>query len=244
MTGDIRNAQNELLEYAFHSATRHAPGHALLVIGHGVTANMDREWAKTLANEVALAGIPALRFSFSGNGKSGGRFEDSNITKEVADLGSVIDAVFAAGYHQVYYAGHSMGGAVGVIRTAKDDRIGKLISLSGMVHTGRFADTEFGENVPGASFMWDKPECPLSQAYLDDLRGIDSVINLAPSIHVPWLLVHGDADDVVPVEESRAIYARANEPKSYVELPGVDHVFSDDGLHPMTRSVVNWLTNA
>ena len=40
-----------------------------------------------------MAGIPALRFSFSGNGGSEGRFEDSCITKEVEDLGAVIDAL-------------------------------------------------------------------------------------------------------------------------------------------------------
>ena len=30
---------------------------------------------------------------------------------------------------------------------------------------------------------------------------------------VPWLLIHGGADGIVPIEDSREIFALANEPK-------------------------------
>ena len=51
----------------------------------------------------------------------------------------------------------------------------------------------------------------------------------------------GDADDVVPLEEGQKMYASAYEPKEIVILPGVDHVFSDDGLGQMTEAVTSWL---
>ena len=37
------------------------------------------------------------------------------------------------------------------------------------------------------------------------------------------------------------MYASAYEPKEIVILPGVDHVFSDDGLGQMTEAVTSWL---
>jgi uncharacterized protein len=235
---NLRNAAGERLDLAFHPAG--ADGDALLVIGHGVTANKDRAFLVALAEAVAAEGIAALRVSFSGNGESEGRFEDSTITKEVADLGCVLDAVEASGPWRVAYAGHSMGGAVGVLRASEDPRITALVSLAGMVRTAQFAERKFGDQRPGASLMWDKPECPLSQTFLDDMRLIGSVLDRAPRIEVPWLLVHGDADTVVPVEDTLDA-ARAAPNATTALLPGADHLFSGDATAQMLDETVPWL---
>ena len=241
MFGEIRNANGEKIDYRFHeAASGDAASKHVFVIGHGVTANLDRPWAEALANGLAAAGFHALRFSFSGNGDSEGDFRDCTISKEVSDLGSVLDAVTAAGY-TVSYAGHSMGGAVGVLRAASDDRIRHLISLAGMVETKRFANEEFGDQTPDSGFMWDDEDCPLSSTYMNDLTSIDSVKDKAQSINVPWLIIHGTEDDLVPVQEARDIFALASEPKSLVELEGVDHVFNDAGRDQMVTAVVDWV---
>ena len=234
MFGEIRNRQGERLEYTFHEAD----GKNIVVIGHGVTGNKDRPALVALAEGLAASGTAALRFSFSGNGDSEGEFAESTITKEVADLGSVLDAL--AGYN-VCYVGHSMGGAVGVLRTATDERIQVLVSLAGMVHTKAFADREFGDVTPDAGCMWDEPDCPLSQAYMDDMASLDSVAKRASQFAVPWLLVHGTEDDIVPIQDSHDILHYANEPTELLELPGVDHVFSEDGTPLMVERVVTWI---
>ena len=234
MFGEIRNEHDERLDYSFHEGE----GNRIVVIGHGVTGNKDRPALVALAEGLAAAGISALRFSFSGNGDSEGEFTDSTITKEVADLGSVIDAL--DGYN-VCYVGHSMGGAVGVLRAAADERIQALVSLAGMVHTKAFAEREFGDVTPDEGFMWDEPDCPLSQAYVDDMATIDSVAKNASKFAVPWLLVHGTEDDIVPPEDSHDILQYANEDTELLELPGVDHVFSDDGTPIMVEKVVAWI---
>ena len=186
MFGTIRNPSGEVLDYTFHAGTegsRH-----IAVLGHGVTGNKDRPFVVALAEGLAAAGIHALRFSFAGNGASEGRFADATISKEVEDLGAVLDAL--DGY-SVCYVGHSMGGAVGVLRASRDERIHLLVSLAGMVHTHAFAEREFGEEVPDEGCMWDEPDCPLSQAYMDDMAQIDTVVRRGAEIVVPWLLVHG-----------------------------------------------------
>jgi len=78
--------------------------------------------------------------------------------------------------------GHSMGGAVGVVRASSDQRISLLVSLAGMVHTEAFAQREFGEETPDAGLMWEEDACPLSRAYMDDMAQIDSVVGLAEGI--------------------------------------------------------------
>ena len=236
---EILNSSKENLDYEFHGDPTDSS--LLVIIGHGVTGDKDRLWAVALAEALAEAGFNALRFSFAGNGKSDGKFEACTISKEVKDLKAIVDAAEEEGYHRICYAGHSMGGAVGVLAAAKDERIELLISLAGMVHTKKFCETEFGEVTPGKGNMWDEEGCPLSKAYVDDMNKINTVLNKTEKIEVPWLLVHGDKDDVVPVEEGQEMYGAAYEPKELVILEGVDHVFSGDGEGKMTEAVVSWL---
>lgn len=235
--GEIRNTQGERIDYAFHEARNGSRD--IVVIGHGVTGNKDRPWLVALAEELARSGIDALRISFAGNGDSEGRFEDSTISKEVEDLGAVLDRLDG---RAIVYAGHSMGAAVGVLCAKRDPRIKRLVSLAGMVHTQAFAEREFGALKPVEGFMWDKPDCPLGRTYMDDMARIRTVVDHAPEIHVPWLWVHGTADDVVPFQDSKDIFERANEPKQLIELPGADHVFSEAHTPTMVEHVVQWVT--
>ena len=239
MKDTIRNAHGERIDYTF---TPGRDDQRLVVIGHGVTANKDRPWAVTLAAALEGAGFPTLRITFSGNGDSEGDFRDSNVTKEVADLGAVLDACEAAGHTEVCYAGHSMGAAVGVIRASEDRRITCLVSLGGMVDTADFCTRKFGELTPGRDVMWDREDCPLSQAYVDDLTDIGSLAERGASIEVPFLLVHGTDDTVVPLHDSEAIAAHAPSAE-VVALDGADHVFSDAAADTMARHVRDWLSN-
>ncbi len=237
MFGQIKNAHGEQLDYTFHPGS---PGvKSIAVLGHGVTGNKDRPFVVALAEGLSQAGIPALRFSFSGNGASGGRFVDSTISKEADDLGSVIDALKD---WKVAYVGHSMGGAVGVLRASRDPRIRWLVSLAGMVHTRAFAQREFGSVVPDQGCMWDEPSCPLSSTYMKDLSTLDTLVGLGAKIQVPWLLVHGTEDDVIPLQDSRDILAKANASTArLVEIPGSNHVFAGAHTEPMVQEVTSWL---
>jgi alpha-beta hydrolase superfamily lysophospholipase len=238
MEESIKNQDGEIIEYTFHAGQENARN--LLIIGHGLTGNKDRPFVVALAEAVAAQGLPVLRLSFSGNGGSGGDFRQSTISKEVDDLKAVLSAADASGY-RVIYAGHSMGGAVGVLAAASDERIKFLISLAGMVNTKAFYKREFGEVTPDSGCMWEEASCPLSSTFKNDLENIGSTASKAGEIKVPWLLVHGTEDDVVPISDSQEIFAQANEPKKLVEIPGANHVFSEGSEKPMIGAVVDWI---
>lgn len=235
MVNPIKNVHGERLDFTFHPG---APGATqLAIIGHGVTGHKDRPFLVALAEGLRGAGIPVLRISWSGNAGSEGRFADCTISKEVADLGAVLDA--CAGY-TVTYVGHSMGGAVGVLRASTDPRIRRLITLAGMVNTRAFAEHHFGALTPGRDLMWGKPGCVLSPAYMDDLCRIGSVVGQAAKIAVPWLLVHGNADRLVPLQDSRDALALARGPTELVELDGCDHIWEPGFIPRMVATVVAW----
>jgi len=236
MIDRIQNAQGERLDFTFAGDP---DADTVVVFGHGVTANKDRPFLVALGDALTERGVANLRFSFAGNGDSEGRFEDATVTKEVADLGAVLDAL---GDRRLAYVGHSMGGAVGVLRAAEDSRIQALVSLAGMVHTADFAQRKFGDLTPGKDCMWDKPECPLSQTFMDDMAAIGNVLDQARKVTVPWLLVHGDADTVVPLQDSLDVRSATDRRAAIAELAGADHVFSQPAMTgAMVEAAAPWI---
>ena len=241
---EIQNDAGETLEYDFEVGAKYPD--TVVVLGHGVTANKDREWAVTLMDTLVDAGVGCLRFSFSGNGGSEGRFEESGPSKGAGDLRAVLRALHAAGAQRLIYAGHSMGAATGVLVAGapqpSDPPLAGLVSLAGMVDTRGFAQRKFGDQVPGASLMWDKPECPLSQAFMDDMDAVGTVLPLADKVTVPWLLIHGTEDTVVPHLESEQIAGYV--PGALVSLmTGVDHVFTGVWARDMAERTLSWVRN-
>jgi hypothetical protein len=44
-----------------------------------------------------------------------------------------------------------------------------------------------------------------------------------PEVRVPLLILHGDRDEVVPLEQAKRLYAAANEPKQLYVIRGASH---------------------
>jgi len=42
-------------------------------------------------------------------------------------------------------------------------------------------------------------------------------------VHVPVLMVHGEKDDVIPIESAKQLFELANEPKTFFSVPGGGH---------------------
>lgn len=210
-----------------------------MILGHGVTGNKDRPQLVALAEGLAALGWPCLRVSFSGNGASEGRFEDCCISKEVGDLQAVLDVV--PNDVNVAYAGHSMGGAVGVLTAARDLRIRALVSLAGMTRTAAFVEREFADVSPDAGFMWEDENFPLSRTFVDDLEAIDNTLSAAEAVMQPWLLIHGGADDLVPVQDGLDAFGTASCEKRWLEISGAGHSFDDASYPQLVEAVDDWL---
>lgn len=215
-----------------------ASGRPLVVFGHGLTSDKDRPWSRALSAALADRGIASLRIAFSGNGDSDGRFVDSTISKEVEDLGAVLDVLDG---WRVGYVGHSMGASVGLLRAVDDERLTALVSLAAITDPVAFERRLLGRTRPGEPIL-DKEHCPYGTRLRLDLLGHDgALLAAATRVSRPWLIVHGTDDLVVPVEDSERLHAAAAERAELVRLDDVDHAFTGPGLERMLAAVVPWL---
>jgi len=236
---EIHNGAGERLDHVFTPARGAALGadRHVVIVAHGVTSHHDRPYLTHLCDALCAAGLASLRFSFSGNGESEGQFVDSCISKEIADLGAVIDALEG---RSVAYVGHSMGGAVGVMRAATDERIGALVSLAGMTEVHGFMQRHFGHLTPGEDCMLDREHAHLSESFLEDAREIQTTLPQASQVKAPWLLVHGTEDELVPFEDSVRCAQACPQNAQLAPIEGADHCFTDR-LDEVAGLVVPWL---
>ncbi len=96
---------------------------------------------------------------------------------------------------------------------------------------------------------------PIAWSYVDQLMGIDYDGNekefqaasplwqLRPGLP-PFLVIHGDADDVVPVQQSDTFVGalrRLEIPVEYLRIKGADHSFSNGTFPGIERSILGYL---
>jgi fermentation-respiration switch protein FrsA (DUF1100 family) len=65
--------------------------------------------------------------------------------------------------------------------------------------------------------MWSV--LPLKLIMVDQYRTLDRIAE----VKVPLFIVHGGRDNIIPLDQARRVYHRANEPKSMVVLPQAGH---------------------
>ena len=210
----------EALDYSYHSGAEN--NHYVLIIGHGLDGNKDTPLILELSNKVSSEGMSVLRFSFSGNGNSQGKYTESTISKGIIDLQAVITRVCEQGGRPIYL-GHGSGATVGTLVGAKDSRIQLLVSLAGLAETKKFC-----MNIPNPESVDDNSQ--LSENLKEDLKKIKSVYSLSASIMIPWLLIHGSEDKIVPVTDSSSLIPNFEETRDLVELPNADHFFRENLL--------------
>lgn len=205
------------------------PAPAVLFL-HGFTGNKaeaHRLFVVT-ARRLTAAGFACLRFDFRGSGDSAGEFSDMCISTELADAKAAFRFLGERREvepHRVGVLGMSMGGMVGALLLGDEPRIRAgvlwcpVADFGALVRSNRsyMRTQNYRKNK-----IIDYGGWPIGAQFVDDGKRHRPVEALARSM-APILIIHGDADQTVPVAES-ALYttARARE-----IIPGADHAFTN-----------------
>ncbi len=243
------------------------PAHAVVLVHGGGVTREEGGFFTRLANGLADAGIASLRFDLRGHGDSDGRQEELTLSTILNDIRVALAALReSTGGAEVSLLGASFGGGIcGYYAAKRPDELTRLVLLNPQFdYKKRTIDTRdyWHDDVISAEAADELNQTGAVQFTPTLKHGrplLNEVFWLKPNeilgeIETPTLIVHGNADTLVPIDGSRQAIAQFTAPVELVEIEGSQHGFAvhDDPqyLNPKSqeyqaeviRIVANWLT--
>jgi len=167
---------------------------------HGNAGNITHRAAH--ARDIAAAGSSLLLADYRGYGKSGGRPTEAGL---YADAEAGFAHLLARGYKpgQIVVHGESLGSAVAVHPASRHASGG--VVLEAPFTSARDVAAKLLPLI-GPLLVWSYD----SRARIHSVRA-------------PLLIIHGDRDDLIPLQMGRALFNEAAPPKTFWAVPGAGH---------------------
>lgn len=228
---------------------RDAPRPAVVVI-HGFKGFKDWGMFPPFTERVARAGFTAVSFNLSGSGVDGAgefvypeRFGHNTYTAELRDIAAVIAELTAGNLgvappSGIGLLGHSRGGGVAVLYAPGEPNIEALVTWSAIGSTMRWAPDEVQSwRAAGHTDVLNSRTgqvLPLYTDVLDDLQHHHERLDItaaAGRVTCPWLIIHGQSDETVSVDDARRLKQASGRPTTELLLVSeAGHTFG--AVHP------------
>lgn len=202
----------------------------LCIIIHGFTGNKEERHLLAVSDMMNEIGMATLRVDMYGHGKSDGEFKNHTLYKWLNNAMAVIDyARKLPGISRIYLCGHSQGGlTVAMVGAMKREQISGIIPMSPalMIPEQARAGNILGLEVDlhdGLDEYTSKDGWTLNSNYVRVARTIYPEEEMK-HYKGPVLIVHGEADQTVPIElvrESSKCYSNCK----FVSIPEDSHCY-------------------
>jgi hypothetical protein len=208
------------LRGVLHRPAKEAPGGGLVVGSHGLFSDGDSPKQIALAERLNRRGIAFFRFDHRGCGQSEGGFSEvTSLEGRCRDVEAAVrmlrDRQGIGGPLGLF--GSSMGGAVCISAAARFD-FTAMVTLAAPVRIRTDGDAMSAIRRSGDASATDPA------FYRRDLT-FDLSDQLSALHHI--LVIHGEADEIIPLANAREIHRNAGEPKRLIVQKGGDHRVSD-----------------
>ena len=205
----------------------------VIILCHGFTRNKNTSTNRGLVELLSAADITTFRFDFYGHGESDGEFEDITVSEAVDDILCAIAFLKKKGFTKIGFEGTSFGGIAGLMAASQTN---DLFALALKSPVSNYEEVELGRK--GADYVQEWKEkgfimhengagelLRLNYTFFDDFKN-NNGYEAAKNITIPVFIVHGDADDIVPVEQSKKTASLISD--CFLEIiSGGDHKFSN-----------------
>jgi putative redox protein len=217
-----------------------------VVLGHCFTCSRHTNILRQICRDLISVGAAALRFDFSGNGQSEGAFTQSTYSKQISEMKTACAFMRDQGVDRIGLAGHSMGAVIALLTAAEVDRVHAVCCLAGRLSgmdARRFLTApqqkELAQN-GRLRFASRGRDLTIDRHFFKDAQQYDLPARIE-ALEKPLLIVHGDRDEIIPVDE--AFKAERLNPRisTLAVIPGADHMFSNaDQRNDIANLIVKW----
>jgi uncharacterized OsmC-like protein/alpha-beta hydrolase superfamily lysophospholipase len=228
---EFPNARGQRLAAVLDLPAGEATAYALFA--HCFTCGKDNLAAARIARSLVERGLAVLRFDFTGLGSSDGEFANTGFSSNIADLLAAAAHLAKVRRPPAILIGHSLGGAA-VLAAAHDlpetRAVVTIAAPSDPAHvTGLFNDRIEAIRAQGEGevLIAGRP-FRVRREFLDDVAE-QHLLDRIAVLRKPLLVLHSPTDEIVEVDNGTMIFSTAQHPKSFVALPGADHLLSRRG---------------
>ncbi len=223
-----------------------------VILCHGIFTNRSESGGlDRLASLIAESGRTAMRFDFRGHGESSWSSRSFSPLAALRDLDAVVGWCNAFG-HEVSLVGSSFGGGTCLLylRARRSQAIRSVVLLNPVIDyqatfieptldwgKGLFTSERVRElRATGATRL--TPHFVAGNELYDELQLLEPFRELERPPAMPTLLIHGDADDKVPVEPARRAFAGGG--FDYLEVEGASHGLKE-ASDLVSESTLEWV---
>jgi dipeptidyl aminopeptidase/acylaminoacyl peptidase len=201
----------------------------VLCLCHGipaVTYNPEEQGYAVLAEKFCSNGFITFIFNFRGAGPSQGNLDLLGWTH---DLQAAIDLLYSldeVNKSKLVLIGSSGGAAVSVFIAARDSRVSSVVTLACPANFDFLSQNQAEQLIAhfrSIGAIRDKNFPPSINRWLESFNTVSPLRDIPKISPRPLLLIHGDKDDIVPVEHAYQLYKQAKEPKELIIIPGAGH---------------------
>jgi fermentation-respiration switch protein FrsA (DUF1100 family) len=197
---------------------------AAIVICHGLGAN--RSDLTELAVQLSRRGYLVLTFDFRAHGESGGGRSSLGLNeqKDVAAALAHLCSRTEVDPKRIGIYGFSLGGATAVLSAANYGGFGAVVTDSAFTSLrdqARTAITGF-YHLPSFPFL-SLATLGYRLYFFASTDSVDPETAIAKLRPVPVLIIAGEGDELIPVENGKRLYAAAGEPKELWLIPVLNH---------------------
>jgi fermentation-respiration switch protein FrsA (DUF1100 family) len=155
--------------------------------------------------ELYRIGLSIFIFDYRGYGRSQGSPSEEGLYQDALGAHDYLTRTKMIPSERIVLFGRSLGAAVAGELAVQKPAVG-LILESSFPSIGAVAKFHYG----GLPLHW--------------LLGAEfPLIDRLPQLSLPKLIIHGDQDDVIPLELGRQVFEAAKPPKFFYVIPGADH---------------------
>jgi uncharacterized protein len=206
----------------------------VVIMVHGYASHKNRTTSRLLLEEFATRNINSFRIDLDGCGESEGNFAEQTISSAIDDILAAIKFVEGRGYTIIDLLGSSAGGlaVMGAALKSKPHKIGLKAPVSDVPRQqlskrGEKEIREWKEKGFRIKINKDGSSFTSNYTFFEDAKKYVMYDNVK-EITCPVLILHGDADESIPVEQSKKI--AANFPNATLKIiPGADHFLNING---------------